>query len=337
MRACLIVLIVIGCAPFAAGQLSPEEAYQKLQQKQRERAAAEKAAATQPAAPAEGATEAAPPAPHGAGMAEGRVLHDGWTAVAARRYAQGVALFERAVAMDAADPNALEGHGICKYELKEYKAAGRDLEKAYKLADAGGPGHVSRQLVIAACAADMMNDNPMRAIKMLRGLMEPMEQDGRLDEELQNDLGIALSHANAQARKLPLFDEALKYYLEYDKKLNEQRHDGTARWGTKWVPRDEAERKWQAYKDASTTVQQASTILDHISLAREHAYDHYLELHGMRLHGTEEINRYMNEYKQALIDEATARRQLDKTIEKLNAVEKPPFPERIEHDWQEPR
>jgi tetratricopeptide (TPR) repeat protein len=338
MRIACVALIVLGMSVIAAGQISPEEAYQKLQQKQKEkqhapgRGAGESSATTQPAG-----ADAPAPAARGGGMAEAKLLHQGWDAVGAKHYAFALAFFERAIAADPADPNALMGHGVCKYELKEYKAAGRDMEKAYKLADVGGPGRVSRQLVIAACAADVMNDNPMRAVKLLRGLMEPMEQNDRLDEELQNDLGIALSHADAQAKKLPMFDEALKYYLAYDKKLNAQRKDGTARWGTKWIPTEEAEADWKKYQTASDRTQQASIILDHISLAREHAHDHYLELHGMRLHGTEEIKRYMNEYKQALIDEAKARQQLQKSVDKLNAVEKPPFPDRIEHDWQEPR
>jgi hypothetical protein len=167
--------------------------------------------------------------------------------------------------------------------------------------------------------------------------MESMELDGRLDEELQNDLGIALSHANPQTKKMPLFEESLKYYVEYDKKLNAQKKDGTARWGTEWIASAEAQAKWKTYEQASTTASNAVVNADHATLARIHSYDHYLELHGLRLHSDAEIRQYMNEYKQSLLDEAAANRQMNVALEKLNKVEKPPFPDSIEHDWSEPR
>jgi tetratricopeptide (TPR) repeat protein len=336
MRIACVALIVFGLSAFASGQISPEEAYQKLQEKQKARAAAEKAPHDSPAASQPAEADAPRPA-RGAGMTEARLLHQGWDAVAAHHYGQAVAIFDRAAAIDNADPNALMGRGICKYELKDYKAAGRDMEKAYRLADVGGPGHVSRQLVIAACAVDVMNDNPMRAVKLLRGLMEPMEQDNRLDEELQNDLGIALAHSNAQARKLPLYEEALKYYMEYDKKLNEQKKDGTARWGTQWISKEDAESKWKKYTSASDNAERASMNLDHVELALKQARDRYVDLHGLALHGTVEIQQVNDMYKQAILNEAGARRQYDKAMTRLEGVEKPPFPDRIEHDWSEPR
>lgn len=329
MRAICVLLIVIGCCQLALAQLSPEEAYQKLQQREKERAAAAAAAATQPAAEAE-------PVARPSGLAVGKLLHQGWQALAEKHYGQATEIFDKAAAIDAGDANALQGRGICKYELKQPKPADKDLQKAYELSSAAGPGKVSRQLVIAAAAGSVANDNPMRAVKVLRGLMESMEQNGRLDEELQNDLGIALSHANPQTKKLPLFADSLKYYMDYDKKLNEQKKDGTARWGTKWVSTKEAEEKWKTYERASTVANDAVVNADHATLARIHSYDHYLELHGLRLHSDAEIKMYMNEYKQSLIDEAAAQKQMNKALEKLSKVDKPPFPDSIEHDWAEP-
>lgn len=331
MRTICVLLVVVGCCQWATAQLTPEEAYQKLQERQKERAAAHASAATQPA-PAVTPAVARP-----SGLAIGKLLHEGWEALAEKHYAQSAAIFDKAVAIDAGDANALEGRGICKYELKEAKVADRDLEKAYELSSTGGPGKVSRQLVIAAAAASVANDNAMRAVKILRGLMQAMEQDSRFDEELQNDLGIALSHTNAQAKQSPLFQESLKYYLEYDKKLNAQRKDGMARWGIQWIPSDDAGDKWKTYERVSDEAGQAATIADHATLARIHSYDHYVELHGMRLHSDAEIRMYMNEYKQSLIDEAAAKKQLNRAIEKLDRTDKPPFPDSIEHNWEEPR
>ncbi|HEY2587941.1 MAG TPA: hypothetical protein VGI81_19515 [Tepidisphaeraceae bacterium] len=338
MRVVCVALVVLGFSVVAAGQLSPEEAYQKLQEKQKQRAAAEGKQSDAPAAtqPAAGNADAPRPA-RGAGMAEGKLLHQAWDAVAGRHYGQATALFDRAAAMDPADSNALMGRGVCEYELKNYKAAFRDIEKAYRLADVGGIGHIGRQLVIADCAVNVETDNPMRAVKLLRGLMEPMEQNNVLDEELQNDLGIALTHANAQSRKLPLFEETLKYYEGYDKKLDEQRRDDTARWGTQWIGKEEAETKWKKYRAAAENADAAAVTLDHVELALKQAHDRYVDLHGMALHGTVEIREVNNNYKQAILNEAAARRLYDKAMAKLDSVEKPPFPDRIEHDWQEPR
>ena len=325
MRACWIVIALLVICGTAVAQLTPEEAYQKLQEKQKERAA-ERAAASQPAAPTT----------RPSGLQVGRMLHEAWDALMARHYKQAAALFDKVAAFENVTPAALEGRGICKYELKQYKLADRDLQEAYKLATRKGAA-ASRQLIIATAAASVSYDNPMRAVKVLRTLMESMEEDSKLDEELQNDLGIALSHANAQAKKLPYFDESLKYYTEYDKKLNEQKHNGTARWGTQWIDSGSAEQKWKTYKQAADHADQAAVIYDHAVLARVNAYDHYVELNGLRLHGTLEIKKYTEEYKQSLKDEAAAKQNLANAADRLNKVEKPPFPDRIEHDWQEPR
>lgn len=331
MRVAVFLAVCLTSLPMAWAQLTPDEAYQRLKEREKERATA---TATQPAN-AQSPQTAAPV--HGAPMAEAQLLHKGWAALAAKHYEDALATFEKATAIDSADPNALMGSGICKYELNDQKKAAKDLAKAYELASKGGADKVSRQLVIASAAAEVANDNPMRAAKLLRGVMEGMERNSRLDEELQNDLGIALSHANSQARTSPLFDESLKYYLAYDKKLDQQRNDGTARWGIQWLSKADAEEKWKDYKDASSQVQQAGSTLDHVMLAKATAYDHYIELHGMRLHSTAEINKYMSEYKQAIKDENIARGLLAKAERKFSAVDKPPFPDRIEHDWAEPR
>lgn len=330
MRGISFLLLVVGVCQLAIAQLTPEEAYQKLQERQKERAAAEAAAATQPA-------PAAPVVARPNGLAVGKLLHEGWEALVEKHYAESAAIFDKAVGIDSGDANALQGRGICKYELKDNRAADKDLEKAYELSSTGGPGKVSRQLVIATAAASLANDNPMRGAKILRGLMEAMEQDSHFDEELQNDLGIALSHANAQAKQSDYFKETLKYYMAYDKKLDAQRKDGQARWGTQWIAAEDAAEKWKTYEHVSDQAAQAATIADHATLDRIHAYDHYVELHGMRLHSDAEIQQYMNEYKQSLINEGAANKQLNRMMEKLEKVAKPPFPDSIEHDWTEPR
>lgn len=324
MRACWVALIVLGSGSICVAQLSTEEAYQKLQEKQKQHQAS---AATQPGAPTTRST----------GMVRGKLLHDAWGALVAHRFAPGIALFDRAVALDSRDAVALEGRGICHYELKQYKQADRDVEQAYNLSKHNGSSASGRQVAVALAATSSMDDNPMRAVRILRGMMEALEQDAKLDESLQNDLGIALSKANPQTRKLPYYEESRKYYMDYDQKLAQEKKDNTARWGTKWVEVATAERKWTAYQGAVAQAEQASSQYDHALLALDQGKELMVELHSLRLHSDDERIRWTKQYKQSIAGEQAARNNLANAVEHLNNVEKPPFPDRIEYDWREPQ
>lgn len=325
MHACRVVLIILGSWSACFAQLSTDEAYQKLQEKQKQRQSS--ASATQPAG---GTTRPS-------GQARGKLLHDAWDALIAHRYAPAIPMFDRALALDPKDAVALEGRGISRYELKQYKQSDHDMEQAYNLSKRSGSTGPARQTAIAFAATSSMYDNPMRAVKILRGMMEALEQDAKLDESLQNDLGIALSKANAQSRKLPYFQESLKYYMEYDQKLAQEKKDNTARWGTKWIDVATAERKWTAYQTAAAAADQAASQYDHSLLALDQGKELMIELHGLRLHSDEERIRWTNQYKQSVEGEQVAKIRLAKAVEHLNTVEKPPFPDRIEYDWREPR
>jgi tetratricopeptide (TPR) repeat protein len=329
MRCILIFICVLAFGASGYAQLTPEEAYAKLQEKKKQREAEANASATQPADP---------PAQKTSGIQVGRFIHEGWESLLGRRYEDGAKAFDKAVGASPNDAVALEGRGICKYELKDYKAADKDLLKAYNLASVGGPGHVSRQMVIASAAAASENDNPMRGAKIFKETMEALERNGKVDEELQNDLGICLSHANAQAKQSPVFAECLKFYREYDKKLAKDKKDSQARWGTKWIGMKSAEEKWKEYKEASDAVERGNYNLQHAHAAVIAAFSNYTEIRGgLRLHSTAEINQYTYEYRQSLVNQTAAEKQLGRAVEHFKGVEKPPFPERIEHDWEEPR
>ena len=326
MRAGGIVLVVLACAVNCFAQLSTEEAYQKLQEKQRQERAA---AASQPSSHS--------PTTRPSQAARGKLLHDAWDALAAHRYAVAVPMFDKAILNDPKDVIALEGRGICRYELKQYKQADKDVELAYNLSGKGSSTGAPRQLSIAVAATSSMNDNPMRAVRLLRGMMESLEQESKLDEQLQNFLGIALSKTNAQARKQPYFQESLKYYMEYDQKLAQEKKDGTSRWGTKWIDLQTAEKKWTAYQTAAAEVDQAASAHDHSLLALDQAKELMIELHGLRLHSDEERIRWTAQYKQAIAGEAGAKNRLGRAVDRLGHTEKPPFPDRIEYDWKEPQ
>ena len=192
MRVLLVFALVMGWCGTALAQLTPDEAYQKLQEKKKQEVAA---AASQPTA------ELARPS----GEAVGRMIHQAWDSP----WRVVMPMPWLCSTKWSVSTPAIRSHsracGICKYELKQYKPADQDLGRAYAVSSIGGPNRVPRQLIIASAAALVMNDNPMRAVKVLRETMKAKESNGKLDEELQNDLGIALSHVNAQAAGSPCF------------------------------------------------------------------------------------------------------------------------------------
>jgi hypothetical protein len=269
------------------------------------------------------------------GQDRGRLIHDGWNKIMAKDYGAALPLFEAASrGGEIRDLTLLMGRGICEYELKDYKAAEKDMDHAYTLT----ASHPSRQLSIAYAGAEVMNGNPMRAVRVLMDLTKAGVRLDQLDEELQNDLGIALSHADAQARMGDLYRDGLKYYMDYDKRLNEQKHDGTARWGTQWLPEALAAAKWRTYQQAAARVDQANYNFQRAQATMTTANSNYQEIQGgLRLHGTYEIKRYTDEWHAAIRNVKAAQANLDAANAQFKSTEGPPFPDRIECEWQEPR
>lgn len=317
-----VLVVLMGCATCFA-QLSTDEAYQRLREREKQHAAA-----SQP-------SQQAAPRPNQA--ERGKLLHEAWSALMEKRYAAAIPMFDRAIAIDQKDTVAIQGRAICRYELKQYKAADRDAELAYNLSGRSGSSGPSRQEAILLAATSAMNDNPMRAVRILRGRLEALDQESKLDEQLQDFLGIALSKASAQSRKQPYFQESLKYYMDYDQKLAQDKKDGTSRWGSKWVEVGSAEKKWTEYQTAVAQAELAASAHDHSVLAVTQARENVIELHGLALHSDAERVRWTNQYKAALANEQGARVRQAKAVDHLAHVEKPPFPDRIECDWQEPR
>jgi hypothetical protein len=130
----------------------------------------------------------------------------------------------------------------------------------------------------------------------------------------------------------------LKYYRDYDQRLNEQKHDGTARWGTQWVDADTAKMKWQNFDQAVARVNDANYALQRAQATMTTANSNYQEIRGgLRLHGTYEIQRYTDEWHAAIRNLKKAQAHFDTVSARLKNTDSPPFPVRIEYDWQEPR
>ena len=323
--ASLILMVLIAVQSPARGQVSTDEAYQRLRERQKQREAEQAQAATQPSATT-----------RPSGLAVGQLLHQAWGHIVAKRYAQAAPLFDKLLKLDSRDANALEGRGVCRYEQSQYKSAEKDAQEAFALFGRAAPGHPPRQAVIAAAVTSIMNDNPMHAVKLARDYMEPLEADGKLDEEMQNILGTALWRANAQARKLPLYAESGQYYQAYDAKLAEQKNDGTKRWGDQWLPASEADANWKRYTQARNTVEAAITTLDRAGVALNNARNDYVDVHGLRLHTQADFDRANNGLKHALKNRDAAQAGLNNALHKFDEAPQPPFPKKIEPDWKEP-
>ena len=188
-------------AAHAFGQLSSDEALQRLQERQRQRQAQ-----------ANPTTHPAAPATQPSSIALGKMSHQAWVHLTDHQYKSAIPIFDRLLKTDPKDANALEGRGICRYETEQYKQAASDLEQAVELSHKAADGSPSRQRAVAASVVAIMVDNPMRAVKLMRGLMTPLEENDKLDEELQNILGTALWRTNSQTRKLTYYEESVKYY-----------------------------------------------------------------------------------------------------------------------------
>ncbi len=90
---------------------------------------------------------------------------------------------------------------------------------------------------------------PMRGVKILVQYLTPLP---KVDEAALNALAVCLNSADEQARKTGLYSSATAFYVAQNRKLEKTR-PGMKRWGTQWLPEDEADTKNQAWTKALTT------------------------------------------------------------------------------------
>jgi Flp pilus assembly protein TadD len=326
MRVALLVGFLLTLSTPLFAQLSTDEAMQRLRERQKAREA-EQHAATQPA-------QAGDPTPttRPAAIQIGYLSHGAWKLLEDKKYKDAAAEFDKLLKLDPKDTNALEGRAICRYELNRYNAADHDAELAFNLS--AKANRSSRQLTLAYACCSIMDDNPMRAVKLIRGLLD---SGAKTDDELQNVLGTALFRANQQARKLPYFQESLNDYLKNDQALKEERHDGQARWGHQWIDAGAAEQNWQVFQGAVASSEQSQSEYEHATQHRIDTEDGMVKLHSMRLFGDAERAHIIAVYDGAVKEEAAAKKRRDAADKHLASIPKPPFPAKLEPNWKEPR
>jgi tetratricopeptide (TPR) repeat protein len=148
------------CGPLLA-QLSTGEAMARLRERQKAREA-EQHAATQPAKARDPAPTTKPSA-----LQIGYLSHGAWKMLEDKKYKDTAAEFDKLLKLDPKDTNALEGRAISRYELNRYNAADHDAELAFNLS--AKANRSSGQLTVAYACASIMDDNPMRAVKLSFG------------------------------------------------------------------------------------------------------------------------------------------------------------------------
>jgi tetratricopeptide (TPR) repeat protein len=327
MRIALFTIWLLAATAPLCAQLSTEEAMERLRERQKARQAEQKAAATQPSQSADPAPTTRPGA-----IELGLMSHNAWTLLESRKYPQAAAEFDKLLKLDPKDANALEGRGICRYELNQYKSADRDAETAFNLSTKAGRS--SRQTTVAFACTSIMDENPMRAVKLIRGMLDAGTKS---DDELQNVFGTALFRANAQAQKLPYYRESLDEYLKFDHALKDQRQDGKGRWGDQWIDASEAQHNWQTYEGAVASDEKAQSDFEHATQHRVDTEDGMVKLHSLRLFGDAERAHIIATYNQAVKEEEVSKKRRDAADKHLASTSKPPFPAKLEPSWKEPR
>ena len=143
------------------------------------------------------------------------------------------------LSLDRKNAEALAGAGTAYLHMGDFPKARPLLEQAV---NATRPRTAPPGLVVNLAAVHLKQKNPMRAAKVARDCLEA--QGDKPDERVVNVLGVALSQADGQARKAPLFKDSVKFYETTDALL-EKRRPGMKRWGVEWLP----EREWRPRND----------------------------------------------------------------------------------------
>jgi tetratricopeptide (TPR) repeat protein len=341
--ATVLMLVVVAGGQHAAAQVSVDEAQRRLNERQ-----ALHAAGSRPVS-----APSASAAPVASDISVEQALHEAWDQLLSKQYADAAAGFTKVIARQPGNGSALEGRGICSYELSRYKLAAEDADRAFGFAR-NNPKLV-RQSAVAAAVANIGANLPLRAVRIALDTLKAEDKASVLDEEMQNVLGTAIWRCKADTRGLPLLREAGKYYMNYDEKLARARDargpryfgfdvqsvDGKnglmRRWGTQWLASDEANLKWATYAAAVASHDAAAAAVATAVRNHENAEKVWAKLHDMLdSHALNDIDAAYRDLQSTTIAEASARDALKSADSVLQGTEGPPFPPKVQPAWAEP-
>jgi tetratricopeptide (TPR) repeat protein len=339
----VLMVVVVAASRHAVAQVSVDEAQRRLIEREAHRAAQSR--------PASAPSASADPVASDVSMEQ--ALHEAWDQLLSKQYAEAAARFTQVIARQPRNVSALEGRGICSYELSRYKLAVEDADKAFGFAR-NNP-KVVRQAALAAGVANMRANLPLRAVRIALEALKSEDKASVLDEEMQNVLGTAIWRCKADMRGLPLVREAGKYYMNYDEKLARARNSRSPRyfgfevqnvdeknglmrrWGTQWLPSEEANAKWVTYAAAVASRDAAINSLATAVQNRQKAERACAGMYDLsEKHSMFDINRANLDLQSKTIAEASAGDALKSADSVLQGTEGPQFPLKVEPVWAEP-
>jgi Tfp pilus assembly protein PilF len=175
-----------------------------------------------------------------------------WTTHMQDALAAGELLEARSLALDVLDvdpDNVRAWHALALTYVgtRELSKAADAIEKAMEKTR----GSPDRALVLNFAMIMISNRNPMRAARFLLDHLQDRQKEP-VDETLLNALAVALTNADDNAKKAPLYAQAGRAYEQFNAKLESNRK-GEKRWGLAWLPESEAKQKiatWQKQEAA---------------------------------------------------------------------------------------
>jgi trypsin-like peptidase len=249
------------------------------------------------------------------------LMEQGKQALLARDYKAARDDFSDILSADPRNQMASEGATFAYLELDDFIHARDSVEKVILLSS-----HLSRSSAMNGAAIYLHFKTSMRSARLLMQYMKPMTD---VDEQALNALATSLAQADDASRKNRSFADGVAFYIAEAKKLEATR-PGMKRWGTEWLPADEADKKTAAWNAAlakqSKLGNEIAALKDKINAANAAAAggEDGPALNGFmrsRYRANPQIN---TQQLQTQIDAKQA--EMDKALE---GVERPPIPTRI--------
>ena len=171
---------------------------------------------------------------------------EGKEALAAAAYEAARDRFQDVLEIDPRNAQAMHGVGLALVGLGETKKATGMMQGALDAEiRTAGIGKVSKPLLVNYAMVMISAREPMRAVKPLT---DYQRLNVKPDEAVLNALAVALNTADGAARKQPAYAAAVRFYDDFNGKLEATR-PGQKRWGVTWKSEEDFKQfsaMWQA-------------------------------------------------------------------------------------------